>query len=166
MEVRMNWKVLVIAFLSIGGLLVSPVLSQGPSPVKTALSAFLAGRVVEENLKIEYNDIHGLWGGEFITLDGAGHYYRKQVEHGGKTTEARNNISRSEIDKVVNIVLEVEAWVQIAPSAAPFPDESRATLKISVGSDTAMIWERYNELLKNHRVGRIKDALRVIGERK
>ena len=161
---KMNHLATVCTFLAI--LFAIPAFSLDPASVKTSLLAYLDGKLPEEKFHIEYNDIRASRVGEVITLDGSGYYYRKLVESDGKATESRNNISRLEVEKVVNILLEIEASVQKKPAASPVPAETRATLKIRIGSDTTEIWERYTELLQNHRVGRIKDAMRVIGERK
>ena len=54
---------------------------------------------------------------------------------------------------------EHEAWTQRIDERQPVPDESRATLKTCYRDQCVEIWELYNDLEKNARIG---DVLHVM----
>lgn len=53
-------------------------------------------------------------------------------------------------------LIELKAWERHTPDRPPLPDESRATLTISVDGQRSSIWEGFNEMEKDKRLIRIK----------
>jgi hypothetical protein len=64
------------------------------------------------------------------------------------------------LSALVRLLVELEAWEQRTPPAEPLPDESRATLTISVGGQTSAVWERYNDMAENARLSLVREKMR------
>ena len=128
--------------------------------MKDMLTTILATSTVPADLAITYDDMHGLWGGTTITVRGDG-----SVEHQTKTRGApAAQLSHTIIDHhmlldLIRLLVQLDAWEQRVPDRPPVPDESRASLTISVNGSTSRIWERFNDLAANNRVVQLKTWL-------
>jgi len=110
-------------------------------------------------LRVDYSDMHGLWGGVTITLTGEGEYEHTSRQPGGPPATVRRRVAPESVRAVVRLLLETRAWEQRIPEWAPLPDESRATLAIACGGAESSTWERYNDLQAGEGIGRVRDAL-------
>jgi hypothetical protein len=128
--------------------------------MKETLTTILATSTVPADLAIIYDDMHGLWGGATITVCGDG-----SVEHHTKALGAvAAQVSHTTIDQhmllnLVRLLVQLDAWEQRIPDRPPVPDESRASLSISVNGSTSTMWERFNDLATNNRLVQIKTWL-------
>lgn len=121
-------------------------------------AATLTGSGVPPGLEVAYSDLHGLWGGIAVTVNGSGHAERHVSARGSggpPVTEA--NVAADELLELLALLVELEAWEQRTPEGDMLlPDESRATLTIRIGGHASSIWERFNEMEANQRLIRIK----------
>ena len=126
--------------------------------VRAALLGAASGERAGE-LAIEYSDLHGLWGGASVRVTGDGEYERVTRQRGADPVVVRGRAGLDAVREIARLLLEIEAWEQRVPDAAPVPDESRATLTVRRGAARSTIWERYNDLAATGRIGRVRDAL-------
>src|SRR5687768_5570131 len=118
--------------------------------MENVLKAALTSGKVPLDLVITYDDVHGLWGGATIVIRGSGSGERCEWAVGGVKPEVfEKAISQKQLLELVNLLIELEAWEQQTADRQLVPDESRATLTISIGGQTSSMWERYNEMAKN-----------------
>lgn len=117
-----------------------------------------------EGLRVAYSDVHGLWGGVAITLTGAGEYEQAPYDRAGALAPIRRRVGAEQVAAMARLLVEIEAWEQRVPERMPVPDESRASLVVEVGGGRAAIWEWYNDLERNGRIARVRDALLALGE--
>ena len=129
--------------------------------VESALRAVATGNAAPADLLVVYDDMHGLWGGQTISVSGGGAYERKERGRGASTpTVITGTVDPQQIQALASLLVDLKAWEQRVPERAPVPDESRATLKIRVGTTEVTIWEWYNDLPKNDRIVQIRDRMR------
>ncbi len=128
--------------------------------MKNVLEAILASGTVPQDLVITYDDVHGLWGGAVISIRGSGRGERCERAVGGaKPKVFEKAISQEQLLELVDLLIELEAWEQQTPDRQWIPDESRATLNISIGGQTSSMWERCNEMAENKRLTQIKTKM-------
>ena len=128
-------------------------------PIREALSEIANGKLDPIPLSVTYDDMHGLWGGLTLTIQGNGHVQQKAVKMAVRTP---TQVSRDGILKLVRLLLQERAWEQREPERAPEPDESKARLVVEYGKQRSEIWEWYNDLDKNQRLGKIRDLMKAI----
>ncbi len=110
--------------------------------------------------------MHGLWGGLTIVVSGTGAYERQERVRGASTpTVITGTLDRQQLQELASLLVDLKAWEQRVPERAPVPDESRATLRIRVGTTEVAIWEWYNDLPKNDRIVQISDRMRSFGDK-
>jgi hypothetical protein len=135
---------------------------RGPLTIREALLEIAAGKLNPTPLSITYDDMHGLWGGLTLTIRGDGNVEQKVVkEEAGTPTR----VSRDSILKLVRLLLKEKAWEQRELQRAPKPDESEARLVIEYGQQRSEIWEWYNDLDKNQRLGKIRELMKTIASK-
>jgi hypothetical protein len=145
-----------------GGSLAAPAASstdRGPLTIREALLEITAGKLNPTPLSITYDDMHGLWGGLTLTIRGDGNVEQKAVKEESRTP---SHVSRDSILKLVRLLLKEKAWEQREPQRTPKPDESTARLVIQYDKQRSEIWEWYNDLDKNQRLGKIRDLMKTI----
>jgi hypothetical protein len=127
--------------------------------MRERLEAVAAGAAAGGDFEVVYDDMHGLWGGETVRLDGSGAVERVSRDRAGGERRATARVAPDRIAEVARLLVEIEAWEQREPERPPVPDESRARLTIRVGQERAEIWEWYNDLARNARIARARDLL-------
>ncbi len=123
------------------------------------LTAIATGDAAPTDLDVVYDDVHGLWGGVRIRLDGAGAVERVELDRAGAETRTDVRVDADRVAEVARLLVEIEAWEQREPERPPVPDESRARLAIQLGQDRVEIWEWHNDLGRNGRIVRVRDLL-------
>ncbi len=78
---------------------------------------------------------------------------------------SQGDLTRAEVEELVRLLLELEAWRQLEPERMAVPDESRALLSISAGEAESEIWEWFNDLADNQRLIRIRDRMKQLAWR-
>lgn len=136
--------VCILAFSVIGY-----CLSSDSTSIKENLQAFLDSKFPADELEITYTDLHGLWGGLQITIHGSGKVEQKIVR---AQAGVPHNLTREEINQLIKLLIELEAWIQRVPERPPVPDESRAYLLIRIGELNSETWEWYNDMKDNNRL--------------
>jgi hypothetical protein len=132
--------------------------SQGKD-VRKALEDITSGRGDPQPLAVTYDDLHALWGGLRLTIRGTGQVEQKAVRE--KAGEPRT-VSREEIVKLAALLVRHAAWEQRVPERTALPDESRTSLTITYGQNSVTIWEWYNDLETNRRIGDIGSFMKGI----
>ena len=128
--------------------------------MKDKLTTILATSAVPADMAIAYNDMHGLWGGTTITVRGDGSVERHTKARGAAAAQvSHTSIDRRMLLDLIRLLVQLEAWEQRIPDRPPVPDESRASLTISVDGGASRIWERFNDLAANNRLVQIKTWL-------
>ena len=126
--------------------------------IEAALRDAAAGSGLAD-LSIAYSDLHGLWGGVAVRVSGDGEYERVTRQRGAEPVVAHGRARPEAVREIARLLLEIEAWEQRVPEAAPVLDESRATLTVRRGGAQSIIWERYNDLAAAGRIARVREAL-------
>ena len=133
-----------------------------PVTIREALSEITAGKLNLTPLSITYDDMHGLWGGLTLTIRGDGNVEQEAVMEKAGTPVV---VSRDSILELARLLLKEKAWEQREPQRAPKPDESTARLVIQYGKQRSEIWEWYNDLDKNQRLGKVRDLMKTIASK-
>jgi hypothetical protein len=140
---------------------VAQVADQGLIPkMKDALKTILATNSVPTELIVTYDDMHGLWGGTTITVQGDGNLKRQTKALGAPDAEiTRTQVDARKLIELIRLLFELQAWDQLIADEPPVAGESRAHLTISLKEGTTRIWERVNEMATNNRLVQIKTLL-------
>ena len=127
--------------------------------VRKALEGIAGGRGDIERLTVTYDDLHGLHVGLRLTIHGNGRVEQKtERQKAGKP----RNVARRELIKLARLLVKHAAWEQRVAERPPVRDESRASLAVTYGQNSVQIWEWYNDLDRNHRIGDIIDFMMSI----
>jgi hypothetical protein len=133
---------------------------EGTSMMENELRAILASGRVPKNLRIAYDDTHGLWGGSLLTVRGDGRIEQQVRVRGASTpTASRRQTGERELLELVRLLVELSIWEQRTPETQPLPDESRPQLTIRVNDETCRVWERSTEMLATNRLLQIKSLI-------
>jgi hypothetical protein len=128
--------------------------------VESSLKRIQTENTVPSDLTITYDDMHGLWGGSTIVVDGKGTGERRERGRGdSKPAVLNKSISKQQLLELVKLLIEHEAWEQRTPDRDPAADESRASLKIQVDGQSSNIWEWFNDMEQNKRLIKIKEMM-------
>lgn len=148
--------ILVLPIASLAGGY-APQETANRASVESALKASLMSGEVPPGLLITYDDMHGLWGGTAIIIHGSGRGERRERTRGDAKPKAfETALQQKQLSELIKLLIELKAWEQQTPDRPPVPDESRATLTISVDGQGSSTWEWFNEMAKNKRMIRIK----------
>jgi hypothetical protein len=131
---------------------------------QSALNAILLSGDIPADLEITYDDRHGLWGGTLIVVGGRG-VARERRERTGNDPAPEvfeAEASRDQLLELIALLVELEAWEQRTEDRPPLPDESRAALSVSVGGQSSLVWERFNDMASNRRLIRVKTLMSEI----
>jgi hypothetical protein len=61
--------------------------------------------------------------------------------------------------QLIKLLVDLKAWEQQTAERTPAPDESRATLTLTVNQQTTRIWEWFNEMPRNRRLTVIRQNM-------
>ncbi len=154
----------VIVCCLLGCLLLREVVSAAAAAsFQAALAAVAKDDQALKTLTVTYDDMHGLHGGLTLSIFGDGRVEQKAVRE--KVGQPKTNVSRAELQQLVALLIEVSAWEQRVKDRPPVPDESRASLRITLDGKSAGIWEWYNDLQKNQRIVRVRELMKKIAWR-
>jgi len=128
--------------------------------VKSALTDLAQGKGDLEKLRVTWNDLHGLHGGLRLTIQGDGKITQEVVR--AEAGKPKEKVEAKDLKELIDKLIAHEAWAQRVPERVAVPDESRATLTIAVGADSATVWEWYNDLARNKRLVEIRDLMQKI----
>jgi hypothetical protein len=128
--------------------------------VKKMLQDLAQGKGELGKLTVTWDDLHGLHGGLRLTVKGDGTVSQEVVRE--KAGLPKEKVDEKDLKALVDLLVRHEAWVQKVPERKAVPDESRARLTIAYGGSTVTVWEWFNDLDKNKRLGEIRDFLKKI----
>ena len=123
--------------------------------IVSELEAFLEDQISATSLRIPYDELHPSQDGPRIVIKGTGTIQREVADPNGYT-----NLSLAEIENIVRVLIDMEAWEQRSPYRETASNESRAYLRVQVGGASSEIWEWYDELDSNQRIVKLLDQLK------
>jgi hypothetical protein len=130
------------------------------NPVEDALKTISKNRKVPPDLTITYDDMHGLWGGTTTIIRGSGiGELRERARGDAKPQIVETAVPEDKLLELVQLLIELRAWEQDTPERQAVPDESKASLTITVGERTSNMWEWFNDMSKNDRLIKIKSKM-------
>jgi hypothetical protein len=110
--------------------------------MQTSLEAMAAGEVSGATLELSYQGLSMFHGnGEAFVLS-KGTLVGAQ-QRGRDTVNWRKELLPKTLAKLAKLLLRERAWEQQEPERLAVPDETRATLSLSIGAGSAAIWEWY-----------------------
>jgi len=134
-----------------------------PTPnqeMEKELTKIAATNKIPPGFSITYDDMHGLWGGETITVDGAGNVEARERDKAARDPKTtKRTISQKRLLDLIKLLVQLKAWEQQTPERQPRPDESRARFTIKSGDRNTQIWEWFNDMEKNRRLIQIKTRM-------
>lgn len=127
--------------------------------VSSNLRALLADEFSPTSFRVTYEEIHPTQDGPRLMIKGTG-----QIQQTGEETNAGMypDLSPAEVENLVRLLLDIEAWEQRTPWREAASDEIRAYLRIQVGGASSEIWEWYDKLDDNQRIVQLLDQLKKV----
>ena len=127
--------------------------------VSSNLRALLADEFSPTSLRVTYEEIHPTQDGPRLMIKGTG-----QIQQTGEGSKAGMypDLSPAEVENLVRLLLDIEAWEQRTPWREAASDEIRAYLRVQVGGASSEIWEWYDKLDDNQRIVQLLDQLKKV----
>lgn len=137
--------------------------AQTPVPtndIRDALTQLARGESDLGPLTVTVDHLHALHGGLELTIHGDGTIQQKSLDT--KAGELKDKVTQEDLKSLVALLVKHEVWIQRVDERQPVPDESRATLKTCYRDQCVEIWEWYNDLDKNARIGDVLKFMQKI----
>ncbi len=127
--------------------------------VSSNLRALLDDEFSTTSLRVTYEEIHPTQDGPRLMINGTG-----QIQQTGEGPNAGMypDLSPAEVENLVRLLLDIEAWEQRTPWREAASDEIRAYLRVQVGGASSEIWEWYDKLDENRRIVQLLDQLKKV----
>jgi len=127
--------------------------------VSSNLRALLDDELSPTSLRVTYEEIHPTRDGPRLMIKGTG-----QIQQEGEGTDGGlyPDLSPAEVENLVRLLLDIEAWEQRTPWREADSDEIRAYLRVQVGGASSEIWEWYDKLDDNRRIVQLLDQLKKV----
>ena len=127
--------------------------------VSSNLRALLGDEFSPTSLRVTYEVIHPTQDGPSLMIKGTG-----QIQQTGAGANAGMypDLSPAEVENLVRLLLDIEAWEQRTPWRETASDEIRAYLRVQVGGASSEIWEWYDKLDDNQRIVQLLDQLKKV----
>ena len=145
----------------VAALLVAPLWGCAAS-LATRLNTAAESGHIPAGLEVVYDDYHPLWGGLRIEVNAAGALDAHRWRPGDGSDDGERwagRVSAAELDALLAVLVDIEAWAQRTEGPETRIDEGRASLVVRLGGQSSRIWEWSNDLHANRRIIRIKDYL-------
>ena len=132
-------------------------------PIEAALSQIFAGDRTADDFAVTYRDLHPLWGGVIVSVDGSGVCERRRWDRGAKTPAVTPGlVTLEQLRELIRLLLDLKIWEQDTPERAPAPDEVRAVLTVRVGDLVAECWEWFQELKQRNRLSVVRATMSAL----
>jgi len=127
--------------------------------VSSNLRALLDDEFSTTSLRVTYEEIHPTQDGPRLMIKGTG-----QIQQTGEGANAGMypDLNPAEVENLVRLLLDIEAWEQRTPWRETDSDEIRAYLRVQVGGASSEIWEWYDKLDDNRRIVQLLDQLKKV----
>lgn len=142
--------------------------SSGPShphgrsshAIELSLRRALESEGAVPQLRVTYDDRHGLHGGFMLSLGPDGTLRQEVQAPASKNVgRLRAKITTTQMSELVRLLLNLEAWQSSGIGHELRPDESLARLIISDGTNRSEISELFNEVSPTSRIGQIRKKM-------
>jgi len=129
------------------------------SDISTSLRELLDDEISTASLRVTYEEFHPTQDGPRLIVKGTG-----QIQQEGEIANAGMypDLSSAEVENLVRLLLDIEAWEQRTPWRETDSEEIRAYLRVQVGGTSSEIWEWYDELDDNRRIVQLLDQLKKV----
>ena len=127
--------------------------------VSSSLRALLYDEISPASLRVTYEEIHPTQDGPRLIVKGTG---QVQQEGEGSNAGMYPDLSPAEVENLVRLLLDIEAWKQRTPWRETASDEIRAYLRVQVGGASSEILKWYDELDDNRRIVQLLDQLKKV----
>lgn len=124
--------------------------------VHMGLLSFLDSEISPASLRIIYEELHPTQEVSRILIQGTGEVQQEGEMLGGDIPRLR----LAEMENLIRVLIDMEAWEQKIPWRETGSQESRAYLRVQVGGVSSEIWEWYDELDSNRRIVKVLDQLK------
>lgn len=118
------------------------------------------------DLVVIYDEYEERWGGERIEVRGDGTLAMRRWqpwEAREEGSESNARVSPDSIQRLVSLLVEIEAWDQETEREARL-DDARARVEIELGGERTEIWEWSADLEATQRIVRVKRLLERMAE--
>ena len=140
-------------------------LEQVQRAIRHKLEQLHADSVPTDDFEVAYSDMHSFHGGKTLTVKSdmlTGRYLFRNGSTPDLIEPPPTNLTSEQLRALVDLLLEIEAWEQRVPDRTAVPDESSASLTVTIGELQSSIWEWYNDLNGNNRMVKVKQLLEEI----
>ncbi len=127
--------------------------------VSSNLRALLDNEFSPISLRVTYEEIHPTQDGPRLMIKGTGQI---QQTGAGANASLYPDLSPAEVENLVRLLLDIEAWEQRTPWREADADEIRAYLRVQVGGASSEIWEWHDKLDDNRRIVQLLDQLKKV----
>ena len=137
--------------------------AQPPNVAAEIENAFIqlnAGKGDLNLVTLTFDHLHALHGGLQLTIRGDGAIQQQVVRT--KAGEPKDKVTQDDLKSLVALLVKHEVWTQRIDERQPVPDESRAILRTCYRDQCAEIWEWYNDLEKNARIGDVLKFMQAV----
>lgn len=152
-----------LAVVLVSTLACSPRRADPPAPataLRDALIQLARGEGDLAALTVTFDHLDAFHGGFRLTIRGDGTIQQQAVRT--EVGDPRDKVTPNDLKELVTRLVKHEAWAQRIDERQPVPDESRATLETCYGDECVEIWEWYNDLEKNARIGDVLKSMQAI----
>lgn len=150
--------------------------SQGRDGVSTDTDCYKIGEALKtfaetkgnwRQFSITYDDVHGLYGGFTLSVDGTGLVQKKTVRVIRGQKDVINTTSRAEpaqLNELVRLLVSERLWLRAPYPRAGVPDEGRSRVVMwytpeGNSKKQCEIWEWYNDMEADRRIGKLRDFM-------
>jgi hypothetical protein len=153
-------------------------------PIATGLRTAAERRDVPPGLVVVFDDHEGPWGGDRIEVYGDGRVRRFRVRPGfrpavvaperslassdrepeaalGPPDEA-GTVSEAALLRLVDVLVEIEAWEQGAPESVARVQAGKARLTVRIDAARREVWEYAEDVPTQDRLLRVRQALEAL----
>ncbi len=143
-------------------LLLLPLLAAALPSLQTSLEGARATAQLPADLLVRYEAMHPLYGGVIVEIHGDGRGLRTQRGRAGRLSRSEAQLSTEQLQDLVGLLVQHQAWEQRVSERQALPDEGRARLIIQVGDTEGGCWEWFNDLAETDRLVHIAERMKAL----
>jgi hypothetical protein len=127
--------------------------------IEAALRALANGSAANADFTFVYDDMHGLYGGETITVNGDGTLQAVwELRPEDARSEYAGTVSPASLRDLATLLVAQRAWRHETPERTYLPDTVFAHVRLRFGAASSDAWEVHGQL----RLGQIKRAMEAL----
>lgn len=126
--------------------------------IEAGLRAVADGSIANTDFTLVYDDMHGLYGGETITLNGDGTLQAVWQRPGNVRSEYAGTVSAASLRDLATLLVAQRAWRHEIPERTYLPDTVFARVRLRFGAASSHAWEVQGQ----PRLGEIRRAMEAL----